>query len=256
MKKPFYILLLLFVILIIGMPVIVYASNLTGAQYHGTITVSNNSTAANNIMVSMALTSPVLISQGWVNAEFNNVAIQNSSGADTAFMPGYNTNPWMIFVPSIGDNSSINYTIYTGNVTDGKLCYFPGAAGMVIANDITMRLYDTFQIKIEDCYIDTSAGANKRIIYKQSACQLIVSASESGKITFSITTGASVSATGLPSGEYDIEVTANQTDLMIYVDDVLKGSAAFTNDVPYNGFAWILFEGDTVKYVRSFKLYK
>ena len=162
----------------------------------------------------------------------------------------------MLFVSSIGDNSSINYTIYTGDVTGGKICYFPGAGGMTIANDVTMRLYDIFQFIIEDCYIDTTAGALKRIIYKASACQLIVSATVSGTITFSITGGASVSATGLPTGEYDIEVTANQTDLMIYVDDVLKGSTAFTNDVPYNVNAWTLFEGDTVKYVRSFKLYK
>jgi hypothetical protein len=257
MKKQLYLLGVILILLIIGMPVIVLASDLTGAKYHGTIIISNNSTATTGVSVNMSLSSPALISQGWVDEDFNRVAIRDSTGSDVPFMPGYSSNPWMLWVPAIGDYSSLNYILYTGNTTlNSTKYYFPDANGMTIDNDISMRLYDNFTFEIENCYIDTTAGATKRIIFKQNACQLIVSATVSGTITFSISGGASVSATAIPSGEYDIEVTANTTDLMIYINDVLKGTAAFTDDVPYNSYDWVFFEGDTVKYVSSLKLYK
>ena len=248
--------LLMAILIILLLPVIVLASDITGANYRTIILVSNNGTAASDVFVIFTANTTDMINGGVVSETVTDAAMRDSVGNDVAFMPGWDTNPWLTYVENIEANSQKYQYLYTGNVTGGKLCYFPGAAGMTIDNDVSMRLYDEFRFVIEDCYIDTTAKALKRVIYKAGACQLIVSATVNGTITFSITGGASVSATAIPTGEHDIEVSANTTDLMIYIDGLLKNSTAFTDDVPYNGYDWVFFEGDTVKYVKSLKLYK
>jgi hypothetical protein len=148
MKKfiIFY-LLTLFLIpsLIIGA---VSASDISGAQYSGVITVTNNSTASTLVSANISgLSSSNLTAQDWLNSSANNCAIQYS-GSDVAFMPGYGTNPWCMFVNSIGANSQLNYNFLTHDVTGGKLAYFPGASGMSVNDTAPLELSNNFSISM------------------------------------------------------------------------------------------------------------
>jgi len=246
--------------LVLALPIAsyaVFASDVTDADFYGIITISNNSTATTAVSTNISgLNTPSLIADGYLNSSASDCAIRDRSGIDIAFMPGYSTNPWIMFVNSIGASTSDTAMLYCKDTTDGKICYFPGAGGMTIDDDDTMELGDNFQFLIEDCFIDTTAGASKYIIYRQNTCSLIVSASVTGTITFSINGHASVSATSIPSGEYDIEVTANVTHLMLYVNSLLKDTAVMTGSVHTNNYDWTFFQGNTVKYVRSLEIYK
>jgi len=127
---------------------------------------------------------------------------------------------------------------------------------MTIADDDSMEPGNEFQWLITGCFIDTTAGTGKYLIYKNAACSLIVSAATTGTITFAIVGGASVSATSIPSGEYDIEVTANVTHLMLYLDSVLKDTEAMTASVTDNGNGWTFFSGGSTLYAGSLDLIK
>lgn len=235
----------------------VLASDITNADFYGTITISNNGTTATNVSTNITgLSTPNLIAGGFLNSSASNCAIRNRSGTDIAFMPGYSTNPWMMFVDSIGASIGDTATLYCKDVTGGKLCYFPGAGGMTVADDDTLEPGNHFQFLIDDCFVDTTAGAGKYLIYKNSACNLAVSATTTGTITFTIVGGATVSATSIPSGEYDIEVTANVTHLKLYINSVLKSTVAMTISVPSNSNGWTFFSGNSTMYVGSLKFYK
>jgi hypothetical protein len=236
-----------------------YSSDVTGADFYGIITVSNNSTATGSVSTNISgMNTPGLISAAYLNSTANNCAIQNSSGVDIAFMPGYSTNPWCLFVNSIGTNASDTATIYIGNVTGGKIRYFPDVAGMTVYDDDTLEFLDEFQFIITDCFIDTTAGASKYIIYKSGACNLAVSATTTGTITFTIPQmSLSVSATSIPSGEYDIEVTANVTHLKLYINSVLKDTILMNEGyIPQNDSGWTFFSGGSTLYVGSLELNK
>lgn len=139
--------LLLTILLITGSATLVLASDVSNAIWRGAITVSNNGTTASAVSTNMSLNTETLISNGYVADDLSDTAIQ-VNGVDTVFMPGANaTYPWSIFVPSIGAGQNLNYDLYTGNVTGGKIRYFPGDAGMTSSDNADMELGDNFEVE-------------------------------------------------------------------------------------------------------------
>jgi hypothetical protein len=65
--------------------------------------------------------------------------------------------------------------------------------------------------------------------------------------------GGSVSADGVSSGNHTVEVTADGTDLKIYIDDVEEGSVAMSADVPDNNSDWLLMQGNSMPYMEDFE---
>jgi hypothetical protein len=248
------IILSIFLWVLIGIPLIAFASDVEDAEYLTEIQVTNSSaTAITNEVAVFTLSTESMITGLMLNATADDAVMRTGTGGtDLAFMPSANASyPWCTWVNSIGGNSSIYELLYTKGASDGKICYFPGTDGMEIADNETMELGDEFQWLITDCWVDTDASANKTIMYKDAACRLFVSDTVSGNVTFEITGGASVSALAIPTGEYDIEVSANVTDLRIYFDSVLRASTPFTANVTDNDNPWVFFSNDSVRYVRS-----
>ena len=133
-----------------------------------------------------------------------------------------------------------------------------GDGGFITVNDDDdLELGHDFQFIFTNIYIDTTIGADKNIIFKDGACRFYVSAATEGDIIFEITGGASVTASGIPSGEYDsIVVTGDASDLKIYINSALRDSDTMTIDVPPNGSNWVFLSGNTVRYCGSFQLLK
>jgi len=127
-----------------------------------------------------------LIAGQYLNATANNTVMRNSSGADVPFMPGYtDANLWSMWVPSIGANSYLTYILYTANSTGGLIRYFPGAGGMTTTDNASLELSDNFTIE-QKGWVDTDAGADKNLVYKENAFKTFVSPTVSGNITASI----------------------------------------------------------------------
>lgn len=141
---------------IILLPSFALASDISDALYHIVITIGNSGDAAQTVSTVADISSPSLIAGEFANDDVTNVAMRDAAGEDIAFMPGYDTNPWVMFVPSIGANAFTTYRLYTAESTGGKIRYFPDSAGMTIADDDSLEPADDFEIEFSG-YVDTSA---------------------------------------------------------------------------------------------------
>ncbi len=168
------------------LPAVVLAADITGTTYRGQLTITNNSTAANNTAGIFTLSTPSLIDGSMIATNASDGAILNTSLVDSVFMPGANaTLPWCLFVPSIGDYSSINNYLYTGNVTGGKLRYFPGDTGLAVSDDASLEIGDNGTVTVSG-FVDTDNGTDKYIVDKADALRVYVSPFISGNITADI----------------------------------------------------------------------
>lgn len=170
--------ILLLGILVMTLEIPLLASNITNADYYGTIVVSNNSTAATDISVNMSLDTDSLITTGILNSTANNCAIHNESGNDVAFMPGYNGSPWAIEVPSVGTQQSLNYVLYTGNVTGGKHRYFSGSNGMTTTDNETIEPSNNGSIAISGLVNTDSSAIGENLSYKEEGFFTMVTSAE------------------------------------------------------------------------------
>lgn len=182
--KRYIVTLMVLVALLTGIALPLYASDITNAKYIGTIRVSNNSTAAEAVSVNLSINSTQLIEQGFASANLTDMAIQRN-GVDTAFMPGNSSNssnPWVFWVSSIGENRNVDYSLFTPDVTGGKIRYFPDSAGMSVSDNANMECGDNFTIEINGYFDTTAVGAN--ITSKVDGIRIWVSSS--GNITSTI----------------------------------------------------------------------
>jgi hypothetical protein len=172
---------------------IVAASDVTGALYKLIITVGNTSTAATNVATVCTLSTPNLVTGGYANSSANNIALRSSTGADVPFMPGYSTNPMVLFVPSIGGTSYVQDLLYTATSTGSKIRYFPSINGMTVADNAALEPASNFDMRVAG-FVDLTA-INKYIITKQESFALKV-------------TGADNITAGVPTKTYTSAVTS------------------------------------------------
>ncbi|PKH47768.1 hypothetical protein CVH13_00245, partial [Dehalococcoides mccartyi] len=147
MKKLIISVGMLILATIIG-PGTIMASTITDAIYMADIRATNASYTAQQVSVPFIWSSQSLLDGYYIDPDFSNLALRDSGGVDIAFMPGYGSNPWMMWVEQISQNSAINYNLYTGGETamGGKLAYFPGTAGMSVVDSASLELGSDFEI--------------------------------------------------------------------------------------------------------------
>lgn len=221
MKK--FIVLLFFIAILISSG-IALASDITSALFYGTIRATNSGTLAENVSANVSISTLDLIASGILNSSVSNAAIVNTSGSDTAFMPGYGTNPWIVFYSSISANSSKDTTMYT-NASGGKIRYFPDDSGMTSA-DATPWFGGADNFTLEQSgYIDTTSGSDKNLIRKDGAIETYVSPTTSGVIKSDLYQ-TSTSTTS----------TQNDTNSGVYLDsdDSTRAGEEFTALVASN----------------------
>lgn len=161
------------------------ASDISGARYYGTITISNNGTDATEVSTVFTANTSALINAGYLNSSASDVAVVGAAGLDVAFMPGYGTNPWVVYVPSISASTYLTDIGYMSGASGGKIRYFPADAGMDITDDPTLEISDNGTISIAGP-VNTDAGAAKNLADK-GAVTVFVSPDVSGNITANIT---------------------------------------------------------------------
>jgi hypothetical protein len=200
----------------------VSASDISNAQFTGNIQVTNNSTLSNAVCIPVNITTSNLINAGILSATASNIAAITDTGADTAIMPGYGTNPWMIFVPSITNNSNQSVTFYTG-ASGGKIAYFPTTTGMIVSDSATMEPGNNFIINIH-AYFDLTR--HNYIFFKGSAFY-IYNTSDNVVQVYSYAAGTpNFSVSGLTSGEHYLSVYTNSGNMTLSWDGVVKGTVS------------------------------
>lgn len=179
----------------------VLASDVSGALYQGNIDITNAGSAGTNVAVNFSLSTQSLIDDDYIVTNCSNTAIVAGT-SDTAYMPAPgSTSNWIVFVPSIGDNSTLLDKLYTGGGDmSGKLRYFPGTEGMATADNTSLELGFDFETE-QKGWVDTSSGSDKNLVYKMTSYKVYVN--EASSVRAAILSGTWASPTGFVDPEAD-----------------------------------------------------
>lgn len=193
-----YLLTLLLILTLLAIPGMVIASDITDAVYVGIIGITDNGTANTTVTTNLTLSSPELMDAYDIDTDFSEVAIRDQDGNDVSFMPGYLTNPWMIYTPSINDNTVLYYPLYVGDssLNATKQMFVDS---LTIVDDPSMEPTDNYSMKWNDIMLTASTD---NIAYKTGAYTLTHGG---GNVTYAVTGGGTLTA-AVAAGEHDIEV--------------------------------------------------
>lgn len=146
----------MFIMSVLIGPGTILASDIADAIYRADIRATNSSYTAMKVSVPFTWSAQSLLDGYYINSDFTNLALRDSNGQDIAFMPGWDTNPWMFYINQISQNSVLNYSLYTGGETTmgGKLAYFPDTAGMTVADAASLELGSNFEIELNGLFED------------------------------------------------------------------------------------------------------
>ena len=155
-------------LLVVAQPV--YAADTSGASYVADIAAVNTGAATSNVATVCPINTQALIDGKYVTSDLLNTALQTQEGDDVPYMPGVGTDPWVFWVDSIEANESKPYLFYAGGpAMQDHHYYFPDAGGMTTNdNDVSLELGSNFIVE-QRGYVDTTAGGNKSLAYKNGA---------------------------------------------------------------------------------------
>lgn len=147
---------------ILILPAVASASDISNALWSATLRVTNSGEETSNVATVFSANTAAMIENGFLNSDADDVVIRYGAD-DVPFMPGYDDNPWPVFVESEnGEESNFDYDFYSGNATGGKIRYFPSASGMSVSDNANLELGSDGSVEVK-AYIDTTAGASKDI---------------------------------------------------------------------------------------------
>ena len=232
----------------------VLASDISDAIYSTKVRATNTSTIASNVAANVSANTSAWIAAGILNSTATNAVIRNTTGDDTAFMPGYGSNPWAVWFSSVPATGSIDYTLFT-NATGGKIRYFPGDGGMTVSdNDTNLELGDYFAVKLAG-YFDALQAGN--LAYKPEAFKL--SGDGSGNVTASILTATPTNETLRPDGAGDDTNIANVSGAATHwqaVSDASDASRVYQGTTTYQRDLYTLADsGNTTTSINSATIY-
>ena len=174
MKKLFYGLMLA------GMLIMVIASPVLAAVYYASVQVQeSDGNSYTRLPISASIDNEYLADNNYILA----------TGLDTRVITGSSVElPWMVaddrllFVSNINANNTYNFQYTTGNTppVPADMPVIVGYDGYVtipsgIGDD--MQLGDDFEIEFSG-YVDTSAGEDKNIVYKENTFMVYVQAED------------------------------------------------------------------------------
>lgn len=228
-------------VLVLGIPVL--ADSYTGnipivvSEYGG-------SARAHGVPILVDLNVQGLVDLGYLD----------SSGRDTRMREADYDRPYTLetsrvglVVYSLSGYQSATLNLYIGYSPVADFDLVVGPSGYVTITDhLDLEFGDTFEIELRG-FIDTSAGADKNLVFKDGAFKIYVSAE--GAITASIYnvnwTTTFVTATGIDSGVHIVKAVADGFTLKIYIDGDEEASIAVAGVVD-TGDDWILMQNSSL----------
>lgn len=232
------------------------ASDISDAQYLGQIVVTNNSTAATNVVTACSINSSSMADQGFANDNITDTALRYNS-TDVAYMPGYGANPWVFLVSSIPANSSLQYELYSGDVTGSTQYVFTDSDGIAVDDDATLEAGSSvWSIEIKGYFDATQAGyiwqhdgTGTPLFYLYSSGNGTITAMQAGE-------GAAYQLTvdNFTSGEHTVEVYDIGVARALEVDGDIWDTAS-SNDIIDRNDKWYFASDGTMLYVEHIDFY-
>jgi hypothetical protein len=220
---------------IAGSPValVVGSQTVTAGVATGTFTVTLNLPLTRNYYpVNLGGGGIPLINTGKINNDALDTNMQIGSTNIEYMIAGDRI---MTAIPSLPVNGAVEADLYTGySPAQTSMPVIVGDSGYVTTLDIAALEPASNQFRITtDGYIDTQAGTNKYIVYKNAA--LYVENDAAGSITADFN-GSPTTVTGVTSGEQTVSVGtsairldgANQLVSVPYNTQMLLGNSDFT----------------------------
>jgi len=258
-KGILQVVLLTLVVVLVATPAL--AASVVNATFRGDLVCSNSSgdTLSNTCSV-FNINTQALIDGSFVDADLLNTAVQTPGGSDAAFMPGVGTNPWILYSGTIAPYEHKSFSLYTGGpAMQTTIAYFPDTAGMTVAYSASLELGNNFEVELQG-YVDTTAGTDKNLVFKDLAFKIWVSGAE--EVSASIYkdggwTACVVTAADIPSEVHFIEVVADIQNLKLYIDGNLKDTEVLggTISVPDNANGWSFATNGSMIYVEWLKIW-
>jgi hypothetical protein len=230
MKKLLFIIAASLVMLLIAAPVM--ASTITGATYHGVLTLTNTGTSVARVAVPFTLSTTQMYDNGYINSGCTNTAFQ-VNGADVAYQPAASgTSTWNVFVSNTVPKGTLTVQFYTGGPDmSAKIRMFPGATGYQNVGAFTLSS-NSWEIEIKGWFDLSQTGNFVNLV--NVANHITVARASSSSITAEIHSGANsdvVTAAALTTtAEHTLKVTSTAGVISIFWDAVLKDSIARTAD--------------------------
>jgi len=217
------------------------------AAYYVYLTVTeSNGTDYTELAMNYTLDIDGLVDGGYINA----------TGLDTRVTDsGYNVLPHMLaedkvmWVSDLAGNTSTQFIFFMGQDVLESFPTITGHGGYVtVPDNANLEPGDVFAFGIVG-YVDTSAGSDKNIIRKDDAVVFNVTAED--ELTFNVTGGNALVATGIDSGYMTIMIYCDGYELWMEIDDIEQDRvvASSISDTANN---WTLFENDVMPYVSYY----
>jgi hypothetical protein len=210
------------------------SSNISQARYVATIRITNNgTTAAYNASIPLTLNTSYLVNNGYMDSNLSNTAMRDNFGNDTYYNPAVVANhTWIIFVPVIPADSSIDYALYMGGGLDmaGNLSWMPGVNGGTTPNSGLPVLGNNFSIT-QIGYLDTDYYKGKNSTAK--AGSIVTNITAAGNLTATFYGIGSLTSSGINSGVHNITVFYNGSAVGIKVD--FNPIVQYVSDVNLDG---------------------
>jgi hypothetical protein len=247
-----YLLLVVFIL----SSMIVYAVPALAVVWTGTLTVVNNTTSNYTYpQIQSTFNNTQIINDGYSQADQLDVLIQSTNGSNLAMMP---TDLYTWFtMPFVDANSYTSFLWTSDNPAKTSHQILVGNGGQIDTLDhADLEMGGNFTL-IVDGYFLTSAGSDKNILVKLNGGGYAFKFynPSASNITVSLDNGAAEVSAAVASGEYEITVIADGTNLELYVDSVLQDTVALGGasvpDVADN-LTWI--QNNVMPYVNLIKL--
>lgn len=145
-------------------------------SYYVPIEVFNNSTTSyTNLPILVSINNTQLYTQGYINATALDTDVQEGAGIPYSVA----NNKLGLYAASLTGNQERDYTYYLGySPAQSDYPLIVGVGGNVTRADTpALELGNNFTVE-QKGYVDTSAGSNKNLVYKQGAFRTYISAGQ------------------------------------------------------------------------------
>jgi len=169
----------LLVAILIVLAVLAIATPSFAYTYSGGVSVINTGgTAYAQLPVLFTVNNSYLASNYYILSTALDTRMQSASTA----LPHMVVTDKTLFCAPIGATSTSNFNYTFGNAALTSFSIIPGYNGYITTTDApALELGDTFQIDVSG-YVDTSAGENKYILYKEDAINICIDNATDGTI--------------------------------------------------------------------------
>jgi len=170
MKKLFYGLMLA------GMLIMVIASPVLAAVYYASVQVQeSDGDSYTRLPIMVSLDNEYLADNNYILATGLDTRVITGSSVE---LPHLVVDDRLLFVSNINANNTYNFKYTTGNTPLTDMPVIVGYDGYItVSDDADLEPGDDFEIEF-DGYVDTSAGSDKNLVYKEDAFVCFVSDTE------------------------------------------------------------------------------